>query len=256
MKNQTLTKFAKIIPVVALLAVMLPSSVFASTDVTITSSKIQVKAGETFTVNVSVSPATAENVYTAKIALSYPANIVSATGFTLAPTWLALSQPGYDLIDNTAGSLIKTAGYPSGLSSQTLFGTVTFTALKNGTATITLTNDTQIYNSTNANIFSSTANTVQVTVATPVPTNVSNTSATGQTTNTTNTTSVDENTNPASNTTSSASTTADAGVTNTNVAAAAASGQTPSSSRPFIYILIALIVIGGGTWFLFNRKKI
>jgi hypothetical protein len=56
--------------------------------------------------------------------------------FTFGSGWLALTQPGYDSIDNTNGVLIKTAGYPGGFSSSANFGTVSFYAKKTGSGTI------------------------------------------------------------------------------------------------------------------------
>ena len=65
---------------------------------------------------------------------------------------MPISQEGYDSIDNTNGLLIKTAGYPGGITSAKTIGTVTFKALNDGQAAIQLTSDTFALNAQNANL--------------------------------------------------------------------------------------------------------
>ncbi len=110
---------------------------------------VSVKAGQTFNVTVSVDPAGA-TIYTAVINVKYPADLVEIKGFTQSGSWMTLNQTGYDLIDNTNGSLIKTAGYPKGLSNTATFGVVSFKAKKDGTGTISVTNTTKLLDSVNA----------------------------------------------------------------------------------------------------------
>jgi hypothetical protein len=110
---------------------------------------ISVKAGQTFNVTLSVDPA-GSKIYTSMVGIKYPADLVEVKGFTQSGTWMTLSQTGYDLIDNTNGSLIKTAGYPKGLSSIATFGVVNFKAKKDGTGTISITSSTKLLDSTNA----------------------------------------------------------------------------------------------------------
>jgi len=86
---------------------------------------VSVEKGKTFSVTAVVDPAAAK-IYTAKVELSYPADVLEVTSFSFAQKWMALSQEGYDLMDNAAGKMIKTAGYPGGLLTKQRFGTITF----------------------------------------------------------------------------------------------------------------------------------
>lgn len=108
----------------------------AATTANITPATVSVAAGQTFTVSIAVNPNGSAN-YAEKIEIKYPANTLEVRGFTLAPSWTALNQPGYDVTDNANGVLVKTAGYASGFTSTTVFGTVTFYAKTAGTASIT-----------------------------------------------------------------------------------------------------------------------
>ncbi|MDD5068342.1 MAG: cohesin domain-containing protein [Candidatus Pacebacteria bacterium] len=153
----------KIIFSFIVLAVAVPAFASAAANVSLTPSTFNVKAGQTVAVQVSVNPA-GENVYTSKVVLSYSKDLLKATAFNFAPVWLPLSQPGYDSMDS--GLVIKTAGYPGGVSTSKVFGTVTFTALKSGTASIGVMSDTQIYNAQNKNVFSGNGGApVQVTIS-------------------------------------------------------------------------------------------
>lgn len=109
---------------------------------------LNVKAGQTFNVTLSVDPAGA-TVYTAVVNLKYPADLVEVKGFTQSGSWMTLNQSGYDLVDNTNGVLIKTAGYPKGLSSTATFGVVSFKAKKDGAGTISVTSSTKLLDSKN-----------------------------------------------------------------------------------------------------------
>lgn len=109
----------------------------AATNVTLTPATASVSAGQTFTVSIAVNPNGNTN-YAEKVELTYPANMLEVRGFTFAPSWTALNQPGYDVTDNVNGVFVKTAGYSSGLTSATAFGTVTFYAKTAGTASVSV----------------------------------------------------------------------------------------------------------------------
>lgn len=106
--------------------------------------------GDTFTASISVSPS--EKIYTVGIQLDYPANLLEVQSFTFGSTWMPLSQEGYDSIDNTNGLLIKTAGYPGGITSAKTIGTVTFKAKNSGQGAIQLTSDTFALNAQNVDV--------------------------------------------------------------------------------------------------------
>jgi hypothetical protein len=141
-----------IISVITLLGLLgTVGSALAASDFTISlPSGTSYNPGQTFTANVIVSPV--EKIYTVGIQLDYPANLMRVESFNFASTWMPLSQEGYDSINNTTGLLIKTAGYPGGITSSKTIGTVTFKALNSGQGTIQLTSDSFALNAQNTNI--------------------------------------------------------------------------------------------------------
>lgn len=116
--------------------VAMPSETHASSFV-FQSKVITVEKGQTFTMPVVIDPSGEKN-YTVRFTLGFPSDILEVTSFTLSPSWIAVPQPGYDLIDNTRGEFIKTAGFPKGFSLPESFGTVTFRAKAAGEANITV----------------------------------------------------------------------------------------------------------------------
>lgn len=94
-----------------------------------------VESGQTFMMPVAIDPSGLKN-YTVRFTLGFPSDMLEVTSFDFAPTWLAVPQPRYDLIDNKSGELIKTAGFPQGFSSSIPFGTVTFRAKSIGKSII------------------------------------------------------------------------------------------------------------------------
>jgi len=112
-------------------AMVLAVPALAATNVSLTPANVSVRQGQTFTLTVGIDPQGAKN---------YPADLLEVKSFTLADGWILFSKPGYDLTDNTNGVLIKTAGYPNGVSSSTTFGKVSFLAKKSGSGAITLSN--------------------------------------------------------------------------------------------------------------------
>lgn len=111
------------------------SPVVAATTASISPNDINVTLGQKFSITISVNPQGTAN-YAEKLEINYPADILEVKSFTLGSNWIAMAQSGYDSIDNTNGVLIKTAGYPGGLTSLTHFGTVTFNAKKAGKGVI------------------------------------------------------------------------------------------------------------------------
>ncbi len=152
----------KITTAFIVLATFIPALAFASTDVTLTPSRTTATVGQYFTVAISINPS--ELIYTSKVALSYSSSNIQFSSFTQSANWLSLVQPGYDLVDASAGSIIKTGGYSKGVSSPVRFGTITFKATKVGTATISVAPGTQILNINNQNVSSGTANQIQIVI--------------------------------------------------------------------------------------------
>ncbi len=130
---------------------VLAMPVFAATSFSLSPVNVNVTEGQNFSVVIAVDPQDVKN-YTVKVELEYPADLVEAKSFTLGSDWMALSQSGYDLIDNTNGVLVKTAGYPGGLSSAATFGTVSFLAKKAGDGIIKIASDSIVLNEENQNV--------------------------------------------------------------------------------------------------------
>jgi len=138
------------------LGLCLASSVSAA-NISFSPSAVGVSKGQTFNVKVSVNPQNVKN-YTVKMELTYPSDTLEVVSFTQGSGWMTLSQAGYDKIDNSSGVIIKSAGYPGGLTTETVFGTVTFRAKKEGSAKIGL----------SANSLSLSANSVNLLTGLPV----------------------------------------------------------------------------------------
>jgi len=133
---------------------------------------VNVVAGQTFSLPITVDSAGA-SVVTVKAQLSYPTTLVDATGFSFASGWMQLAQPGYDQMGN--GVLIKTAGFPGGFVGTKILGTVTFTAKQSGTATISISNASQVLNNQSLNVLTgSTGTTLSIAGATTPTTPAAN----------------------------------------------------------------------------------
>ncbi len=124
---------------------------FAATIISLSPANISVKQGQNFNLAVSVNPQSVKN-YTVKLEMKYPADILEVKSFSFDDAWSQLKQPGYDLIDNAGGTLIKTAGYPGGFTSGASFGTIVFKAKKSGDAVIQITGNSLALNADNQNI--------------------------------------------------------------------------------------------------------
>lgn len=110
--------------------------------------------GQSFSMTISVDPATSK-IYTSKVALSFPADILEVESFTLSSGWQALTQSGYDLVDNNGGNLIKTAGYTGGISNKTTFGVVKFRVKKVGVAKVSVSSSSSaLYDENSKNVLS------------------------------------------------------------------------------------------------------
>lgn len=138
--------------------------VFAGT-LSLTPVNVSIKQGQSFYAVISLNPQGVKN-YTAQIELKYSANLLEVKSFSFGDKWMPLSQTGYDLVDNVGGTMIKTAGYPGGVVSTVTFGTVSFVAKKSGNGTISVGNNSQIFDAANANVFNGLS---QISVAISAP---------------------------------------------------------------------------------------
>ena len=135
---------------------ILVTPVLAATTVSFSPPTVDTVQGEVFSVVVAISPQGVKS-YTAKIELDYPADLLEVKSFSFASGWMPLTQSGYDLIDNTNGVLVKTAGYPGGVSSAVTFGTVSFLTKKTGSGSIKLGNGALVLDADNENVLSGSA---------------------------------------------------------------------------------------------------
>jgi hypothetical protein len=142
---------------------LVASSALAATSVSFSPTSVSVKEKQNFNLTITVNPQ--ETVYTVKIELKFPADLLKVNSFSLGSGWMALSQTGYDLIDNTNGVLIKTAGYTGGLSAVKTFGTINFSAKKEGTGSIDLSANSLALGAENQNTLSASGIKTSVTIA-------------------------------------------------------------------------------------------
>ncbi len=146
----------------AFAAYSLPAQAGTAGTLTLSPAAKIVSKGQVFTVAVTANPA-GSSVYTVRASVRYPANLLEVRSFAFASGWLPLPMPGADMIDNAAGSLVKTAGYTGGVASSKVLGTITFRAKATGVAQVSVAGDSQMFDANSANSFSG-GNTSTVTV--------------------------------------------------------------------------------------------
>jgi len=158
----------KIIFASLLTGIFLAGSAMAA-NLSFTSTVVSVVEGQNFVLRTNIDPQGAAN-YTVKLEVKYPAEILEVKSFSLGSGWMAVSQPGYDSIDNTSGVLVKTGGYPGGLNSLANFGTISFSAKKSGSGTIQITNNSFALDANSQNALSGTSQaSVTITKASVAP---------------------------------------------------------------------------------------
>jgi len=148
--------------------VVLAVPVLAATALSLSPTNINVVQGQNFNLVTAINPQGVNN-YTVKIELQYPADLLEVRTFTLANNWMALSQQGYDLIDNENGLLIKTAGYPSGISEPITFGIISFSAKQTGNGVIKVGDNSFVLDATNQDVLNGVLAQTSVVIASPTP---------------------------------------------------------------------------------------
>lgn len=109
--------------------------------------------GQTVNLTVAVDPQGIK-AYTVKIQITYSRDLLEVQSFTFGGRWMPLVQPGYDLVDNNNGILIKTAGYQGGLNAKADFGTIVFKAKKNGAGAVQVATSSVALGADNQNMMS------------------------------------------------------------------------------------------------------
>jgi len=148
--------------------IVLATPALAAITILLAPLSIDVTQGQSFDVVVIVNPQGVKN-YTVKVELEYPVDLLEVNSFTFENGWMELSQPGYDLVDNTNGLLIKTAGYPGGVSELITFGTVLFSAKKTGEGIIKIGESSLVLDVENHNVLIGPLVQASVTIAAPPP---------------------------------------------------------------------------------------
>lgn len=153
------------VSLVLLLSILVPQISLASV-ISLRGASTKVEPTKTFTLSIYADPKSVPS-YTAQANIKFPSDLVSVESFTYNSAWLPLTPSGYDLIDNTNGKLIKTAGYPNGFSTETLLGTAVFRSKKAGTVVISTEKESYILDIDSNNTLS-TYGSFSITASTPV----------------------------------------------------------------------------------------
>lgn len=266
-----------LLPALALAFSALPAS---AATVSLVPQAVSVAPGDTVTVTISVDPAGA-TLAALKSEISYPTSLLTPTSFALAPTWIAMTQAGYDQMGS--GIVIKSAGYPGGLANAAAFGTLVFTANAAGTAAITVTGDSAAYDTAGQNKLSGTQGSASISIgvapaapaggtgaaSTTAPASANASGASTGTTGTpaprtsqgTGSASAIAANAPAQSAASSSTSTAPgllAGGAGQTAGAANALGGLAGSFGPWwawLLGLLALVAVGGGFWYWYNRGQ-
>ncbi|MFT5436631.1 MAG: hypothetical protein ACI840_001279 [Ulvibacter sp.] len=130
---------------------LFPLNVFSEARVDISKNNLNFIEGKTYSIPVFIDPK-GEQIFTAKIEISYPVDMIVVNSFSFNDSWIELRQPGYDLIDNANGLLIKSGGYPSGVSSKVLLGYISLRSKKSGIAELGVTDNSSVLDVNNDNI--------------------------------------------------------------------------------------------------------
>ncbi|HAQ02704.1 hypothetical protein A2467_01570 [Candidatus Nomurabacteria bacterium RIFOXYC2_FULL_36_8] len=154
-----------LISVFLFLAIVVPQITLASA-ISLRSSTSTTEPGKTFSLSIYANGSGVAS-YTAGVTLKFPADLVSVESFNYSGPWIPITASGYDTIDNTSGSLIKTAGYPNGFTNEVLVGTALFKVKKTGAITIT-TNQASYILDVDSNSTLKTYGSFSVTSSTPV----------------------------------------------------------------------------------------
>ncbi len=93
-----------------------------------------------------------EAVYTAKAVVAFDEKTLSVSDIKIADGWMALSQSGYDSQEN--GQIIKTAGFPGGITEKTALFSFVATKLTGGASIVAIEGTSFILNANSENVVS------------------------------------------------------------------------------------------------------
>lgn len=135
----------------------------SATTVILNPSSIEIKPEEEFSVKVYVDSSRIKKTCTFKLGLRFSPEQLQAGKWEFADGWLSVSRPGYDLIDNKTGLIIKTAGFPGCWTGKKLIGTMTFIAKTSSIGKIDISQKTYALDQRSNNVFTGNSE-VKVTV--------------------------------------------------------------------------------------------
>lgn len=231
--------------------VLFAVSAIAATTASLSPTTVNVTTGQKFTINISVNPQGTPN-FAEKVEIIYPAETLEISSFSFASNWMPLTQPGYDSTDNTNGVMIKTAGYPGGITNSTMFGTVSFTVKKSGSGTIKIGNSSLAFEANSQSAITGNETVFNVSTPAVVPIVVP---AKPPTTKPTTQIAPKAETQPTVPKTTNTAPVQEAVVEptpNTQVAAVVASG---SQSYVWLWILPVILVLVLFGWWIYRRKS-
>jgi hypothetical protein len=144
----------KIIGFSFILALVFGVTPVSAANFSISNQYVSVKKGDTIKLVVMASSKEADS-YTFKSSIDFPSDLLIASDWKWNNNWMPVEQEGYTLVNNTLGKIVKTAGYPSGLSGEEEFGVITFVAKRSGSGVISFDNDNSfILDEESGNIYS------------------------------------------------------------------------------------------------------
>ena len=233
----------KLVALGLVIAFVAPSAASAAV-IGLSSATSVANKGATFSVTVSAD-SLGEKAYTVRANLSFDPTLLEFVSWSFAPKWLVLSQTGYDTEDNVKGILVKTAGYPGGVTSSTFLGTAVFRTKLAGTATVAAGADSLILDKTNKNLLLGGQGSVRVTISSPAPGGTPAPSGTKPAIGAPSVAPV------ATTSTASVATTSTSTLSASNQTAAVAEGVGQSFAAKWIIlgVLGFLILVGAGVWF-------
>ena len=103
------------------------------------SENLDVHVGDTVTVRLNIAPTNATPIFTVSALLTYDKDLLNfEKDQYINNNWFPLNRTPYFLTDTSNGQILRTAGYPQGLTKPATFLEYTFTAMATGDAIINL----------------------------------------------------------------------------------------------------------------------
>lgn len=161
--------------IILLTFISVPVVSFAS-SISLSPITAKIYNGDSQKISIVVNPQT-DKIYTTKVEIKYSTDLFEIKNFTFSDGVMPLSQTGYDLLDNSSGILIKTAGFPGGLSDSKILATFYLVPKKIGDGNISVTNNSFNLDATNKNTITNVYNYSFNVIEKPITKTTKNTSS-------------------------------------------------------------------------------